>query len=149
MDGSQVKSLDCSLAGSAAVVPLPNAKAWKGQSQKPRQLKRKTKSARTDEGLAWLSEDGCMLAKCSQIEPANIVLRELSTGVTRHVQLPQHFQATLHLWPSPDGRAMVAWAAKPGPPELWLWSCPPPGMASDGSTEKVRGNSLRNSPRLL
>lgn len=126
------------LAGSATVVPLPNAKALRGHSQSSR-LKKKTKSVLTDEGPAWLSEDGCLLAKCDNMQPANVVLRELSTGVIRLVQLPQPLQPVSHLWPSPDGRAIVACTAKPGPPELWLWNCPPPGGKADGITERVGG----------
>ncbi len=69
--------------------------------------------------------------------PAHICITELTTSNTRLVQLPQQVSAISQLWSSPDGRAMVAWAKKPGLPALWLWRCPAPGSKPDGATDTV------------
>lgn len=120
------------------MAPLPNEKDWGdhvNQQRSPRRLK--AKAVHRKGGKAWLSEDGCIMARSASPALADICITELATGNTRLVQLPQQVSAIAQLWSSPDGRAMVAWAEKPGLPELWLWKCPSPGSKSDGTTDRV------------
>lgn len=124
------------------VFPLPSGEAWKGDLKEQqhilRQLRKRAKTLKKDLGMAWLSEDGCILAKIKQKDARDIELKEVSTGATKTVQLPPQVAAVAQLWPSEDGRAMLAWSTKPGLPELWLWTCSLAGSSTNGSIEAVR-----------
>ncbi len=126
-------------AGVVVVFPLPSGEAWRGVIKEQQHLLRqRAKILKKDLGMAWLSEGGCILAKLNQKDARDINLKELSTGATKTVKLPPQMAAVAQLWPSEDGRAVLAWSTKPGLPELWLWTCPQAGSSTDGSFEAVR-----------
>ncbi len=119
------------------VTSLPSSRFLGRQLQTPTRLKRKAKSLLEGDGLASISENGCMLATCDVKQPDSIAMSEVSTGATKLVQLPQQVKAVCQLWPCSDGRAIVMRSAKPGLPELWLWTCAAPSAMISGSFEKV------------
>jgi hypothetical protein len=91
----------------------------------------------------WISSKGGVLASLAPDGTRSIFVREMCSGGSNKIALPERMRHIVRLWPADSGTAMVAQILSQGLPELWLW-----GSAAASSTEaqQVAPNAIPCSP---
>ena len=122
----------------ALVVRAPACKHMLRRLEAVRQLEHMGAAVRKpmpkELGATWLSEGGRVLASltCND-KAASLSLRDLATGTTLRLDVPESQGNTVRVWPADDSSAVLVEHSGPGQRLFWWRACQPADMQPLGN----------------